>query len=151
MAAQGMMNKGIAQSLFVTTKTVETHLRHWGDGPLELRNYTDEGSAMYQAVYAPDGSYALHDVGGGFFDVSHAHFHYAGFNHEGLYDLDGHLIATGPQKGMCLIDLVNWRHGSPGDGPNTGHFLATKALHGLCHSFLACALTCNFFGREGGI
>jgi hypothetical protein len=35
--------------------------------------------------------------------------------------------------------------------PRGGHFLATKALHGLCHSFLARALTCNFFSREGGI
>jgi len=28
MAAEGMTNREIAQSLFVTTKTVETHLRH---------------------------------------------------------------------------------------------------------------------------
>lgn len=45
LAAQKMTNREIAQSLFVTTKTIETHLAH-AYAKLEIRSRTDLGEAL---------------------------------------------------------------------------------------------------------
>jgi DNA-binding NarL/FixJ family response regulator len=45
MAAQGMQNKEIAQELFVTVKTVETHLGH-AYSKLEISSRGELGDAL---------------------------------------------------------------------------------------------------------
>jgi DNA-binding NarL/FixJ family response regulator len=45
MAAQGLTNREIAQALFVTTKTVETHLRH-AFQKLDVNSRTELKSAL---------------------------------------------------------------------------------------------------------
>ena len=51
MAAEGMTNRDIAQALFVTEKTVETHLSHVY-GKLALRSRKQLGDALSQLLAA---------------------------------------------------------------------------------------------------
>jgi DNA-binding NarL/FixJ family response regulator len=45
MAAEGMTNRQIAQALFVTTKTIETHLRH-AFQKLDVNSRTELGTRL---------------------------------------------------------------------------------------------------------
>jgi len=51
MAAEGMINRDIAQSLFVTEKTVETHLGH-AYAKLKVRSRTELQGALTGSVAA---------------------------------------------------------------------------------------------------
>jgi len=51
MAAQGMINRDIAQALFVTEKTVETHLGH-AYAKLNVRSRADLPEALGAAAAA---------------------------------------------------------------------------------------------------
>jgi len=51
MAAEGMINRDIAQSLFVTEKTVETHLGH-AYAQLKVRSRIELPGALTESVAA---------------------------------------------------------------------------------------------------
>jgi len=51
MAAEGMINRDIAQSLFVTEKTVETHLGH-AYAKLKVHSRTELPGALTESVAA---------------------------------------------------------------------------------------------------
>jgi DNA-binding CsgD family transcriptional regulator len=64
LAAEGRTNREIAQSLFVTLKTVETHLRH-AFGKLGISGRRELPTALEQRPASLDGVRTVQDSGGG--------------------------------------------------------------------------------------
>ncbi len=96
-----------------------------GRGPFELRSYPDSETptAGYQAIYSSDGAYYLREVGDARFSSAHGHVHFGGLDEVGLYTIgrDGspaNLVAGMPDKGICMIDILNPSFGAAPDGPS---------------------------------
>lgn len=98
---------------------------NFGDGPFELHNYPDEGAGneMWQRIYASDGTVRQVQVGEARFSESHGHLHYVGFQDVTLREWraggrPGPVVASAPDKGICMVDIENARFGKPRASPH---------------------------------
>jgi hypothetical protein len=95
----------------------DSQLLNYGDGPYELRTYPNSNSSdAYQVIYKSDGSYTERKVGNVEFHVAHGHFHFQGFETEGLFTIKpdgtpGKQVSELKDKGRCAVDTQDPRFG----------------------------------------